>query len=435
MLAGSVGADGGAREVFDPSRHGFGFPNWTADSQYFETPPEIDREPIDRRIRAEWNQQAAPLMDLDFGALPNPLIRAIATQLRAAVVQRAGTNGHCYGMALAAQQYYEIPEAIPVDMRLASAIDDPTVPHDDPSAPVYEDIVQLQADQFLRFRAWLGRRGMLFPDAIDTAAVLRDIRAVVERFGTASVTIFNGSLYSHQLLVYDVHDYGDRVELEAYDPNLPASFYADATATLRLDRVGDELSMVQYDRYTGLLYNRYDRIERATDRGEVSPLDHLTLSRETFRERLFPLALILADSEAVDLVVETPDGGRMERLRGEYMDRSLGTYPCLRSRYGVEPGRYRISVFGLGGTDYELRALVTGVDGTVVDATESRRIGAGDVHRYWLTIPESGTGGLSRGRSDWERTALVGGAGAVGGALAGIAGDRLRRRRRGGDGG
>jgi hypothetical protein len=41
-------------------------------------------------------------------------------------------------------------------------------PVDDPDeSPVYEDIVHLQSEQFLRFRSWLGRRAMLWPDRID----------------------------------------------------------------------------------------------------------------------------------------------------------------------------------------------------------------------------------------------------------------------------
>ncbi|PSQ18867.1 hypothetical protein BRD00_03740 [Halobacteriales archaeon QS_8_69_26] len=100
-------------------------------------------------------------------------------------------------MVLTAQEYFERPESIPVDGRVAAEIEHPTVPVDDPSAPVYRRIVESQAEQFLRFRAWLARRSMLRPERIDTAALLEDVRATVEESGTAPVSLFGEGLVGH----------------------------------------------------------------------------------------------------------------------------------------------------------------------------------------------------------------------------------------------
>lgn len=423
-----AGSDG-----FDPVEHGFGFRNWSPRSQYFEAPPVPERVTIREALRRDWEERSRPLLGLETGSLPTPLVDVIATHLQTTIEQYAGTNGHCYGMSLAAQQYYEDPASIPVDRPTASEIDDPTVPLDRPEAPVYETIIQLQAAQFLRLRAWLGRRALLNRHWIDTAAVLDDIRAVIETLGTASLQVFDESVYAHQVLAYGYRDHGDQVAVPIYDPNRRAQSYRAGQTTLWFDRIDSTATMRQYGRYTGVLFNRYDRIERATGRTDATPFDHLQVDRSTVRTALFPIAVVQADTKAVDLVVVDPEGEPFERIRGQHMDPSRGEYPRHRVRYGVTPGTYRIGLFGKRETEYELRAMVSGLDGSIVDAARTARIGAGEGHGYTLEVPASGSGRLERtGQSD-HRSALVTGTGAVGGIAAGALGYRLlRNRRRGG---
>ncbi|MFD1597832.1 hypothetical protein [Halobellus rarus] len=405
---------------FDPTAHAYGFRNWSSEDQYFETPPSPSRSEIRTRIRTTWEDRARTALGLDVAELPRTVLDSIAAQLRLAVVQRAGTNGHCYGMVLTAQRYFENPETIPVDRRLASEIEAPTVPTERPEAPVYEEIVDRQADQFLRFRAFLGRRVFLYRHWLDTAAVLRDVRDVIERFGTAAVILFNETRLSHQVLAYGFEERAGGVTVPIYDPNRPAATYRRNRPELRFDRDDETLSMRPYGAYTGMVYSRYDRIEASTDRTRPGPLDHVTVDGDRIRESLFPLALVAASSEDVELAVVDPGGERVRRLRGTHTDESRGEYPQVCSRYGVDPGSYRVSVFGAGRTDYELAARVTDVEGAIVDETRTATIRPGEVHEYVLGVPEDGDGTLDRVRSGIRPIHLVG-AGALG-TVAGAAG-------------
>jgi hypothetical protein len=416
---------------FTPSEHGFGFRNWSPRDQYFDAPPAPSERVLVEQVRSGWRDTARAVLGLNTTALPSTLVEAIATQLQLAVAQFAGTNGHCYGMALTAQQYFDRPETIPVDRRVASEIENPTVPLEEPAAPVYETIVDLQAAQFLRFRAWLGRRAMLHPEWIDTGAMLRDVESVVGAFGTATLTLFDGTLSGHQVLAYGFDRRDDGVSVAVYDPNRTAVSYRADTPTLRFDRTDGTFSMRPYEQYTGALFNRYDQIERATGREDASVLDHLTVGRRRLRESLFPLALVLVDVDDVAVGVVAPDGTSVDRIRSAYMNRSRGEYARIRSLYGAEPGTYWIGVLGDQGTGYELRTVVADAGGAVLDATRSATVDAGDVHVYDLAVPTDGGGSVDRADGTWRRDVLVGGAGAVGGAAAGVAGVRALRRRDG----
>lgn len=414
--------------AFDPVEHGFGFRNWTLRDQYFEAPPSPSRRSIRETVTSDWRDLALGTLGLDTAQLPDRVVDAIAAQLRTALVQRAGTNGHCYGMVLTAQQYFEQPSTIPVDRRVASEIEDPTVPIEEPTAPVYEEIVQRQADQFLKFRSWLGRRAMVHPEWIDTSGVLGDVRSVVETFGTATLSLFDGNLLGHQVLAYGFEADRSGLTISIYDPNRTAVSYRGELPALRFDHGDGGLSMQPYGRYTGILFNRYDQIERATDRGTASPLDHLSVDRSTVRASLFPLALVSVDAAATKLAVVAPDGEELDRIRGTYMDRSRGENAHVRSRYGAEPGTYRIAVFGREATDYELTTVVAGPGRTIVEATHANSIGAGALHEYELAIPDSGEGTVERTRRGGLHPALLGGA--VGGVAAGAIGHRTLQRRR-----
>lgn len=434
-VAGLASASAGQPEAFSPDRHGYGFQNWTPQTQYFETPPAPANGAVRDQVRHGWRDRAREFLDIDTVDLSDALVQAISTQVRLALVQLAGTNGYCYGMVLTAQHYYENPAAIPVDRSLASEIEDPTVPVDDPAAPVYDDIVQLQADQFLRFRAWLGRRAMLHPDWIDTAAILRDVRSVIDAFGTAAVSLFNERLFGHQVLAYDYVDEGDRVVVPIYDPNRAAVTYTGNRPAIAFERSGEAYRMRPYRRYTGMLFNRFDQIERATGREDVGPLDHFTVDRSVVQESMFPLALVLTDTAAVDLTVVDPDGEALDRLRSTHMDVSRGEYARMRSRYGARPGTYRVGVYGKGTTEYAVTARVADAERSIVDETRTATIAPGELHEYALRIPANGPGSFERRRSRSFDPAVAGGAGVAGGVALGAVGyHTLRRRRDGGDG-
>lgn len=418
---------------FAPAEHGFGFRNWSLEDRYFEEPPQPDPAAVRERLRTEWSDKARAALGLDPAELPATLVDALARQLRAAVVQRAGTNGHCYGMILAAQRYFDRPETMPVDRPTASDIEVPTVPLDDPVAPVYDDIVTSQAEQYFRFRSWLGRQAVVYAARIDTAQLLDHVRSVVETTGKASLFLFDGSLNGHQVLAYDYRTDGETVRIPVYDPNWSALAYQQRTPALQFTRDGDAASMRPYRQYTTVVFNRYDQIERATGR-DVGPLDHVTIDQATVREELFPTMVVTVDTDAVNVTAVGPRGRELDRIESEHMDRSRGRYPRLRRRHGATPGTYRLGVYGTDETDYELSALVADTGGAIVDVTQTASIGVDERHEYELEITDAGDGTLSRVRRAGSGPTVWTAAGALGGAAVGVLGYRAVSERRDGSG-
>lgn len=342
-------------------------------------------------IVTEWAQESNDLLDVDFGRVNDHLLELLTTNLKTAIVQQAGTNGHCYGMALAAQAYFEAPETIPIDRAEAASIHHPAEPLSDATAPIYHEIVQLQAAQFLRFRSWLGRRMLLWPDRIDVASQLDDICAVIDVFGTAQVSLFDSRTSGHQVLAYDYDDRRDGLSLYVYDPNFQSATYEHGTRVIEFDRRDDGFVMDPYDTYEWMLFNRYDRIEDATDREPATPADHVDLDAVNVREAIFPTALVTVDTAAVDLAVDDPNGGRLGRLRSDFMNLSRGPVARVRSTYGADAGTYRIRLYGHESTQYELQVRIAGPDGARLSVTETARIDAGETQEFVATVPNSAT--------------------------------------------
>ena len=428
-VSGSADDDAVANGRFVPSDHGFGFRNWGSTSRYFEEPAAPPTTEVRTLVRREWREAATTTLGMDTTGLPRGVTDALARQLRASVAQRAGTNGHCYGMTLAAQAYHSDPESIPVDRPRAARIEHPTEPLDSPEAPVYDEIVARQADQFLRFRSWIARLAILRPAWLDQAAVLRDVRRVVDATGSASVVVFDDSWTAHQVLAHRVEQLGDGYTVQVYDPNRAAATYVNSQPSIRFVRRGGDLVMQPYGEYTGMVYSRYDQIERTTDRGRAGPLDHFTVDKDAIRGGVFPIAQVVVDSDDVAVTVIGPDEGEpMGRLRGRHMDRSRGRFPRIRTCYGAVPGEYRVRLLANADTEYELRALIADERDTRVDTSRTGVLTAGDVHEYDLTVATNDGSALRRQSTDHRSAALAAGAGAAAGVGATLAVRRARER-------
>ena len=247
--------------------------------------------------------------------------------------------------------------------------------------------------------------------------------------GTATLTVMDGSLFTHQVLAYGVESDGEGVRIPIYDPNRPAAVYDGRRPALRFEPDGDGFSMRPYGQYTHALFNQYDQIAQATDRGNGTPMDHQTGGEATVRESLFPLALVAVDTDDVHLAVTGPGENNVDRVRATHMDREPADNDRLRSLYGAPPGTYRIDVFGDAGTTYELTTTVVGLDGVAVDATETGTLETGQRHEYELTVTDDrdGTIGRDGGGRSWP---LVAG-GVAGGLAVGALTHRALRRRRG----
>lgn len=385
---------------FDPAVHGFGFQNW---STSVPTYPEHDHDAVSeaqvrRTLRGRWTDALRRVLDLDVGATTDSALDVIAKQLYVSVNQRSATNGHCYGMVFAAQRYFEEPGAVPLDRERAREFTNPSDPLDDPGrAPVGEDIDHFQNTQFLDFRAWLGRRAVFRPRWIDYASQLEDLRAVIDEYGTAGVTLVNTETRSsHQVLLHGHRTRPASVTFDVYDPNLTARGYGPNRnrPTIRVDTDGEAPLVEPYGDlgYDAFVYNRYDRLIAAgAGDGPVErpPAD--------LRDSLFPVGLFLTDAD-VALAVVDGDGRPLARTVSAFMDRRNTEYDRMRVRYGMAPGRYRVVVTGNDATDYTLSADVAGLEGELLSATVSSRVRAGEVHEYEAVVPASpdGEGSLER---------------------------------------
>ncbi|MFC7068612.1 hypothetical protein [Halobaculum lipolyticum] len=432
-VVGRASAAGGRADGFEPVRHGFGFRNWGRGSRYFEPAAVPTREALRERVRTGWRETARETIGLSPGDLPAAATDAIVDHLRTALEQGAGTNGHCYGMALTAQRYFERPDAIPVARSSASEIRDPTEPSPAGDAPVYREIVERQVEQFLRFRSWIARLAILRPAWLDVQAVLRDVRAVVAATGTASVVLFDGSLSAHQVLVHRITESDGETRLHLYDPNEAAPAYDRHQPTVTFVHGTDGPRMRPYGGYSGLLYTRYDQIERATDRTRADPTDHLAVGADAVRDALFPLLQVAVDTDDVVLKVAAADGAALGRVGGRLAARSRGRTPGIRTRYGVEPGRYRVTVVARRDAEFTLSGVVADRDAVPLDVRLSDEVAAGEVRRYSLVVPP-GDEAASLAPADREGAgpdpwvAVGAGVGVAAGVLGARTLDRVRSR-------
>lgn len=415
---------------FHPAQNGFGFRNWTSEDTFADIAlPEIPEETIADTVREEWREPVRVSFGLSIESFPDLLISVISRQIYTSVNQLSGTNGHCYGMVFAAQRYFEDPGTIPLDREIASDITHPAEPIDDPDHnPILDEIEWFHQRQFTDFHSWLGRRAAFRPDWIDYEEQLTDLTAVLDDFGTAGISLIDTSDYAqHQVLVYDYEESAAQTILYAYDPNRAAHRYRSESGLSRIvvDWTSDRASIVPYGRgYNHFVFNRFDRIVRVRAE-EAGALDRFTAGVDEIRSVLFTVTLFLLASPTVSIVVVGPDGRPLVRDTATYMDTTNTEYDDIRYRYGAEPGVYRVALLGEDDGPYTLEAVAASIDGELLEERVTGDIGAGDVHRYEVTVPEEpadgGTiervGSGDRNLSTW--LAAAGGAGAVLAAGAG----------------
>ncbi|MFC4357653.1 hypothetical protein ACFO0N_06785 [Halobium salinum] len=435
-------------DSFDPERHGFGFRNWSSSDPYFPTHDHerVSETEIRRALGRTWGGVTRRLFGLPLASLPSPLVSAIAGQLYVSANQFAAANGHCYGMTYAAQRYFERPEQVPLDRESASEFRHPEAPAGDPERdPVAQDVDVFQTSQLLDPYAWVGRRDLLNPHRIDYRAHLDAVTAAVDTFGSASISLMNSATYvAHEVLVYDYAREGSATRLSVYDPNFGARFYADDWWRGRLSLRVDPDADAPVERYTAgvrrdpregisgydtFVYNRWERLIAARNGPDEHPARERGQSR--LRDQLLGVLTVTLDAAEAVLHVVDPDDAPVSRVRSEHMDRSRTDTHAMRSRYGPDPGTYRLLVSSGTATDYTLGATLADRSGGRLDASRSRSLDAGEHHEYRLTVPEGEAdatlerAGVRSGLPDWATLAAGGAvAGAVGAGALGYAAGR-----------
>lgn len=422
-FAETVRAQEPSRDDFDPAIHAFGFQNWSTAVPTF---PEHDHDAVteaqvSRVIRSDWEDPLDQALGINVPRLAKPLVDAIATQVYVSANQFSATNGHCFGMVYAAQQYYEQPETMPFEETIASDLTNPAAPLDSPAAPVGSEIDLFQVSQVLNPHAWLGRRGIVRPTWIDLDRQVDNVAAVLAEYGTAGIMLIDhGSFYSHQVLAYEYDRSGSTSRIWIYDPNRPASWYGKGNETvLTITHSEDGAQMEPYGEYETVIFNRHDRLGAATD---DEPASTPALNRDSDRlGDLFRLATFLVDDPAVCLSVIDPAGEPVERDESTFMDRTATEYHSMRYSYDAESGEYTVSVVAREPTTYTLTIEAAAPDGELFLTQQRAAIDAGETHEYTVSIPDSpdGDGSIDRVQSrPWP--AVIGGA--AGGAAIGAIG-------------
>lgn len=366
---------------FDPSRHGFGFRNWRVrDGPYPGGDADPEGEFLDR-----WDEPFRRAFDSPLASMPNRLREALARHAREGLFETTRTNGYCYGMVFAAQQYFERPGTLPGGFESASEVVHPDAPLSVPETPVLDDVVSYHTAQYLDFYAWFGRYALTRPAWIDPEEELRGLTAAVDRYGTAGITLVSStSVRSHQVLVYDYDRRRDGVNLAVYDPNYAATAYGSRRPTIRIDTTGTEPTLVPvdlgagYDRFDRFLHNEYDRRIRA-GYGDRAP--SLAAPSEALDEVL-GRALFVGIEGPVRAVITDPTGRRVDRTEGGR---------ALHYRYGASTGSYSLRAVGEADGEYSIDVYAGGHGGDLLEETVEATIAAGETHRYELEAAGAGT--------------------------------------------
>jgi hypothetical protein len=219
-----------ARDGFDPQVHGFGFGNWAGKTgvrkngelftlPYTETPGED---------AVNWIQ-----------GLDDPIARGEdlwegGVELAEGLYRRQiSTDGHCLGMVLSADHYFQSPAELPRGVQFAQSVPHPT--------GRYESVgerIRSEQDSFGHGRTATQVVLALNAPLYEPKPNYEKIRRSVSNTGTAPVALElkpedsrsgkpkqGSEKIFHSGLVYHWEETGDAVELYYYDPDDPAENY------------------------------------------------------------------------------------------------------------------------------------------------------------------------------------------------------------------
>ncbi|WP_245724137.1 hypothetical protein [Natronorubrum texcoconense] len=251
-------------DAFDPATDGFGFDNYSTPPVAPDPTAFVSESALQESLSASWETALGDRLSLPASATPESQIRTVAERLYANANRLFGTKGYCYGMAMAAQWYFEEPSARPVDRESTSEIEHVNDPLEDrDSSPVRDDIERFHRSQFTDLESWLRRRVLLRPEWIDYRSQADEIREAIDEYGSAGLTISGENvLEAHYVLLYDYDVSETGITFAAYDPNDTADEYANRSdsRTVGIDTTSDEPLLGSYEgTYDRFLFDRTDR--------------------------------------------------------------------------------------------------------------------------------------------------------------------------------
>ncbi|AXG09651.1 hypothetical protein [Haloplanus rubicundus] len=405
---------------FDPAIHGFGFQNWSGEGEF--NPPHNHETIAEDTFNTQFEQEWLPELKQNTSL---PLPASIATQIADALYEtlRQGpenvySDGHCFGMCLAAQQYFEngVPDTLPAEISAAADIPRPTGEY----ADIGGEIDELHRSHALNSNTAVEMKQFLSPNssqnetAYDAEKEIEAIRSAIKQNGTALIGIGSSpstspdDSYLHQLVGYNVEVEGESLEsadtayIDVYDPNYEADYYTTNSQRLEIDiSQPTDMPLVNNDG-KGYIF-RYQRFAlvgpRRTDfRGAViftSKLwgDYL----ENVLENILGGYMIIWANSPVRINATAPDGTQLA-----HPDEPVDEIPPSEIVYLSEApaGDYEIEVEGIGTGDYMLNIKSSIKDGGQIDKQVIREITEDETQMLTATIPENPDeeGTISEGR-------------------------------------
>jgi hypothetical protein len=420
------GGDGGGPE-FDPAVHGFGFENWepVADGVEEFSPPHNHQTLTEEAFGAQFDQEWVPQIK---DTVPFPAPPGVLMPFQQAVYETLSespeslySGGHCYGMCLAARQYFEegLPEDVPEEATDASAIARPTGEY----AAVGRDIDRHHRSQMLDLKPYLLMNTLAeqhtpeeYP--FDAEAEVRALRSVIEQRGTALVGVSTSPEREvdqslHQLLAYDVKVDGDslssadRAVVEVYDPNYASQYYesdGNEPRELIVELSGPTTTPVVNRNEHGYRY-KYERFAL------IGPERNELLGGGLYTANVMVSLLIRVVGNIVNVFANSPvriDAVAPDGTELSHPDGPVDGTPSSELVYMVDapPGDYEIRVEGTGSGEYGVNIAGGMDDGTRLDEQFSGEISEGETRTITTTVSgdstASGGASPSGGSNDGE---------------------------------
>ncbi|WP_420191935.1 hypothetical protein [Haloplanus salinarum] len=251
---GNDGSQGGTEPSsgFDPTIHGFGFQNWGGEGVF--EPPHNHETIVEEAFKTQFDQEWTPKLRQNASfPMPTEVVDALSDALFETLQngpEALYSGGHCYGMCLTAQQYFEegLPETLPPDTTATAEISKPTGEYGSVGGKIDELHRQqaLEWDVFKRAQ-FVSPPSQQNEQPIDAEEEVRAIRSAINETGTALVgvgsspSVFPDATLLHQLVGYNVEVDGQSLEssqsafVDVYNPNYAAENYEDNIQRLEID--------------------------------------------------------------------------------------------------------------------------------------------------------------------------------------------------------
>jgi outer membrane protein assembly factor BamB len=395
---------------FDPAVHGFNFPNWIGqntddDHEDFDSPH--DHQTIaEEEFNTQFDEHWAPTLKDALGLpIPPTALEVLASAVYETFQdgpEAVYSDGHCYGICLTAQQYFEegIPESLPEGTEYPADIPQPTGEYDDVGIHIDDH----HRAQFLSSGP-MEEAAFLSPDSegalepIDAEAEVDLIRSEIDQRGTAMIGISTSPAHVpddkllHQVLGHNVDVKGeslssaDTAVIDIYDPDFPAEAYEDDSKQLQIDISEPTLHPVREDDGSGyrITYERFALVGPSRPDAEGAILFGKILVRDILSRFLEGYVSVVARSPIrIDAIA--PDGTTLSRP-AEDVD---GTPPSeIVYLTGADAGRYDIRAEGTGDGEYGIEVAGQTPEGGRINDSIEGEITEGETQTVAATVPES----------------------------------------------